>query len=120
MAATNFDLLGLGVSAGLIAHAGGGQANALQLTEAWNEIVTVATAADSVKLPPTGPSTANNVGPGVSISVTNAGANGLQVFATAPDTINGVATGTGIALPAGKTGIYWTSAAGKWYGGYLT
>lgn len=92
----------------LTAHAGGGQASALLLTAAINRVSTVANANDSVKLPP---STA-----GASITVINgAASNSMQVFGTSPDTVNDVATGTGVAQAAGKTAIYSCPVAGKWY-----
>jgi hypothetical protein len=40
---------------GLVAHAGGGQANGLILTSIFNRVITVGTAADSVVLPPATP-----------------------------------------------------------------
>lgn len=92
----------------LTAHAGGGQASALQLTAAINRVTTVASAADSVKLP--------LAVAGISITVINAAAsNSMQVFGTSPDTINGVATGTGVALVAGKTATFFTTIAGAWH-----
>jgi hypothetical protein len=95
----------------ITAHAGGGQASATQLTAMENNVTTVATAADSVKLPA---SVA-----GMCITVVNSGTNALQLFGSGSDTINGVASGTGVSLPAGKTGLYSCPAAGKWFGGYL-
>lgn len=85
---------------GVTAHSGGGQANATLLDYGVNEITTVAVANDSVKLPPA-------VG-GAVVFVRNSTANSAQVFgdATASDTINGVATGTGVALAAGKNAIF--------------
>lgn len=92
----------------LTAHAGGGQASALQLTASINRVTTVGTAADSVKLPISAP--------GLSVVVINAAAvNAMQVFGTSPDTINGVATGTGVSLAAGKTATYFCTVAGAWH-----
>ncbi len=91
----------------LTAHAGGGQANALPLTALMNRVTTVASAADSVLLPP---SVA-----GLTVTVTNASATAMQVFGTSPDTINGVATGTGVSLAAGKTANYCCYTAGAWH-----
>jgi Ca2+-binding RTX toxin-like protein len=78
--------------------AGGGQTSATALTTIFNEVVTaVATAADSVKLP--APSKVGQI-----VIVTNAHAsNSMQVFGAGTDTINGVATATGVAQAAGKT-----------------
>lgn len=95
------------VADGLTAHAGGGQVSALQLSASINTVSTVATAADSVKLP--------SAVPGLKITVTNASANSMQVFGVSPDTINGVATGTGVALAAGKTATYFSTVDGAWH-----
>jgi len=94
-----------------VAFAGGGQTNATQLSSRINRIGTVATAADSVKLPASAA--------GLWCVVMNTGANSLQLFGTSPDTINGVATGTGVPVAAGKVGIYFCSATGAWFGGTL-
>src|SRR5437899_4638723 len=76
----------------LTAFAGGGQASALKLNYRNARIATVATTGDSVALPPA-------VTPGLSLLLINAGANSMQVFGdnAAADTINGVATATGVA-----------------------
>lgn len=86
--------------AGLTAHAGGGQANATLLAYGVNEVSTVTNVNDSVKLPPA-------VG-GAVVFVANTAANSAQVFgdSTASDTINGVATGTGVALASGKNATF--------------
>lgn len=108
---TNFAVNGnlrRSVVTGLTAHAGGGQANALALTADFNQINTVTTTADSVKLPPSSP--------GLSITVDNQGANSLQVFGTTPDTINGAATGTGVAVAATKNAVFTCFVAGAWVG----
>lgn len=111
--APNFTVNPQGMVAGsaddnLTAHAGGGQAAALLLAKVVNRVSTVATAADSVKLPASSP--------GMQITIINdAAVNSMQVFGTNPDTINNVATGTGVAQAAGKTAIYSCPVAGKWY-----
>ena len=104
-------------SAPLTAFAGGGQANATLLPNGSNVVATVATAADSVKLPLSAP--------GAMITVVNTSANSMQVFGSGTDTINDVATATGVAQAAGKIAIYVcttggkiapdTPVAGKWY-----
>lgn len=99
------------VVVGFTAHAGGGQASALALTAAINSVDTVATAADSVALP--APSYA-----GQTITVINTTATSMQVFGAGTDTINAVATGTGVAQAAGKTAVYvaiTTGTAAKWF-----
>lgn len=92
---------------GLTAHAGGGQSSALALTKQVNRIATVATAADSVALP--------SASPGEFVIIVNDGANACQVFGAGSDTINDVATATGVSLAAGSTDVYVCPAAGKWY-----
>lgn len=92
----------------ITAFAGGGQTSAVLLTTTVNRVATVTTAADSVKLPV---SVA-----GMVIQVINgAGANSMQVFGSGTDTINDVATATGVAQAAGKAATYSCPVAGKWY-----
>jgi hypothetical protein len=97
---------------GITAFAGGGQSSATALTTVVNEVVTVGTAADSVKLP--APSKVGQM-----VIVINAHAsNAIQVFGSGTDTINGVATATGVSQAAGKTALYvaaTTGTAAKWY-----
>ena len=85
---------------GLVAHAGGAQANAVLLSGGYNEIATVATIADSVQLP--------LALYGTQVFVKNAGANAAQVFANSAgtDTINGTAGATGVSQAAGLGAIY--------------
>lgn len=97
------------VQVGLTAHAGGGQANATQLINGYNQVSTTVTAGDSVKLPPSAP--------GMSVDVRNAGAAAMQVFGSGTDTINGVAFGTGISQAAGTTALYICQTAGAWVQG---
>lgn len=93
---------------GITAYAGGGQTNATQLAAQTNHVTAVATAADSVKLPASAP--------GMSVTVINGHAsNSMQVFGAGTDTINDVATATGVAQAAGKTATYHCPVAGKWY-----
>ncbi len=91
---------------GLTAFAGGGQASALQLAATINRVSTVATLADSVKLPASAA--------GLMITVINASAKDMQVFGAGTDTINGVATATGILQPANSIAVYVCTAAGVW------
>lgn len=88
-------------SSGIVAFAGGGYANATRLTSHVNNIATVGTAADSVKLP--------QGFPGLEVWIRNAGANGAQVFTSRAGTINGtdsVATGVLQAAGANTALIY--------------
>lgn len=91
----------------LTAHAGGGQTNALQLTSELNRITTVATAGDSVMLPA--------AVQGLTILIDNAGANQMQVYGNGTDTINGVATATGVSQMAGSEVIYVCHGTGTWF-----
>ena len=97
-----------GAESGLTAHAGGTQAAALALSaEATiHQVATVASAADSVKLP------AANAGE-IHVLI-NSGANPMQVFGSGTDTINGVATATGISQMQNSVVIYHCYAAGLW------
>jgi hypothetical protein len=90
----------------LTAHAGGTQAAALPLTASINVVTTVATAADSVRLPASAP--------GMQITVTNNGANAMQVYGAGTDTINGIATATGVSQSVGSTVVYRSVVAGNW------
>lgn len=91
---------GQSVAVGIIAHAGGTQALATPLTAAINSIATCATAADSVALP--------QACSGAEVIVENLGAASCQVFGQAAtgDTINGVATATGVAVANAKRAIF--------------
>lgn len=92
----------------ITAFAGGGQASATALTGLINNVTVVATAADSVKLPASAA--------GLMVLVTNSdAADSMQVFGAGTDTINDVATATGVAQAAGKTALYICPVAGKWY-----
>lgn len=92
----------------LTAYAGGGQTNALQLTKGVNRISTVATAADSVKLPASVPGR-------IVFVINGAASNSMQVFGAGTDTVNDIATATGVAQAAGKSAVYICPVAGKWY-----
>ncbi|MFG1399843.1 hypothetical protein [Roseixanthobacter pseudopolyaromaticivorans] len=104
----DFSALTLSAKTGITAYAGGGQTNATQLTASINHVTVVASAADSVKLPKSAP--------GAICIVTNGdSADSMQVFGYGTDTINDVATATGVAQAAGKTAVYVCPVAGKWY-----
>jgi hypothetical protein len=92
----------------ITAYAGGGQASATLLAAQVNRIATVATAADSVKLPV-------SVAGMVVHVINGAASNSMQVFGSGTDTINDVATATGVAQAAGKSATYLCPVAGKWY-----
>jgi hypothetical protein len=97
------------VATGLTATPGGTQAAALALTKTINNVTTCATAADSVKLP--------LAALGARVVVRNSGAASMQVFGSGTDTINAVATATGVAVGAGKTAEFHcdkAAPAGNW------
>mgnify|MGYP000917482537 CR=1 FL=1 len=102
------------VNAAVTAFAGGGQASATALTSTANIVTTVASANDSVKLP--------LAKKGMKVLVHNGHAtNSMQVFGAGVDTINGVATGTGVAQAATKSALYYAvadgdgTAVGAWF-----
>lgn len=91
------DMLGSSVN-NITAFAGGGKASATPITGVNAVISVCATGADSVLLP---------LGyVGLTVVIQNAGAASAQVFGTNTDTIQGVATGTGVALANGATAMY--------------
>jgi hypothetical protein len=93
---------------GITATAGGGQANAFQLQADINEITTVASIGDSVMLPKVNRA-------GQAVMVINRAANAVQVFGYSGDTINDVATATGVSQMGGSVVIYVSTSGGKWY-----
>lgn len=97
----------VGGASGLTAHAGGMQASALALTAAINSVGTVATIADSVRLPVSAA--------GAIVVVINDAALSLQAFGAGTDTIDDVATATGVAVAGKSTSVFWCPVAGKWY-----
>lgn len=102
--------LGLSLETALTAAAGGGQAGALALSSSKviHNVATVATAADSVKLPAA-------TGSGRLHFVKNSAAvNSLQLFGASTETIDGVASATGVAIGAGKARLLVDLAAGAW------
>lgn len=97
----------------LTALAGGGQTGATQLNFGFNQVTVVATAADSVQLPP--------CVQGAAVYVTNDdGADAMTVYGKAgrTDTINGTAGATGVSQVAAAHALYFCvvpdAASGKW------
>lgn len=105
-------LFGVGaIETGLTAHAGGTQAAGLALdgSKTVHVVTVVGTDADSVLLPLA-------LGQGAVHWIHNAdAAQSLQVFGSGTDTINAVATATGVAVGAGKAAAFVDYAAGKWF-----
>lgn len=91
----------------ITAHAGGGQAAAFPITTQTARITTVATAGDSVALPPSTP--------GLEVLVINHGANAMQVYGLGTDQIDDQAAATGVSQMANSLVIYTCATAGNWY-----
>jgi len=89
------------------ARAGGGQALATQLTGQTARITVVATAGDSVMLPPSAA--------GLEILVINHGANSMQVYGAGTDLINDAATAVGVSQMAKSSVIFMCATTGNWY-----
>jgi hypothetical protein len=93
---------------GITAFAGGGQASAVLLTSMVNRVTTVATAADSVKLPVSAV--------GMSITIINAAAaNSMNLFPNTGESINALAANAAFAVAAGKTVTAYCANAGQWH-----
>ena len=98
----------MSASNGITALAGGGQANAITFTNQVNRVTTVATAADSVKLPPAVPGQ-------FPVFVVNAAAvNSMNVFPATGDAVNALAANAAFAMAANKTAIFVCAVAGIW------
>lgn len=91
---------------GITAYATGGQANATQLSATFNEVTTVATAGDSVKLMA---AAANAVQ-----IVKNDGAANLAVFPATGDTINDAAANQPVTLAPGSVVTFRAVNATNW------
>lgn len=99
-----------GIEAAVTAHSGGGQAAAFALsaTKSFHDVTVVAAGNDSVALP-----LATGSG-NLHLVKNSAAANSLQVFGSGTDTIDGIATGTGVAILAGKARWFIDDGAGTW------
>jgi len=92
---------------GITAYAGGGQANAVQLSKTFNRVTVVATAADSVKLP--------KAVAGASIVVFNKdSADSLNVFPSTGDAINALSANAAYALASTKGAMFVCCVNGTW------
>jgi hypothetical protein len=90
--------------------AGTNRATALQLSKEVNNVTTAA-ASTGVVLP---------VGViGMRITVFNGGANAMQVYASASETIDGVAGATGVPLTNAKRADFFFTAANTWVSAQL-
>ncbi len=92
----------------ITAKAGGVQATAtlLKSTTAYHHVTVCATAADAVALPP--------ARVGELHIVKNSGAASMQVFGSGIDTVDSVATATGVAQAAGDTVMYYCLTDGNY------
>lgn len=91
----------------ITATAGGGKTSAHQLSAVVSRVTVVATAGDSVKLPP------SKVGAEL-IVINSDAADPMQVYGNGTDTINSVATATGITQPSGTAWTYTCTTLGAW------
>jgi hypothetical protein len=93
----------------ITATAGGVQATAILLdaTKSVHNVTTVATAADAVRLPLA-------TGSGVQHLVNNSGSASMKVYGSGIDTIDAVATATGVNIGAGKVRLFVDITTGKW------
>lgn len=92
------------VNTGITAHAGGGQANAVELANGLNVVSTVATAADSVKL------TADID----KVQVVNSGAEELAIYPETGGAIDSFGTNGAYYLYPGSAQIFVRTAALTW------
>jgi hypothetical protein len=93
----------------ITAKAGGGQsgATALKGDVLYHEVTTVATAADSVALPAA-------IEGAMHFVKNSAAANSMQVFGSGTDTIDSVATATGVPQAAGEGVMYFCAVTGNY------
>jgi len=92
----------------LTAHSGGGQANGLLLTAAYNRVTTVAAGNDSVLLP------ASLAGLDM-VVINAASANSMNVFPAVGEIINALSANTAFAVAANKTCTFYCCTAGQWH-----
>jgi hypothetical protein len=99
-----------GIETGITAHAGGTQAAALALdaTKSFHNVTVSGTDADSVKLP-----AATGSGDIHWVKNSDAGQT-VQVYGSGTDTIDAVATATGVVVGVGKSRMFIDGAAGLW------
>ena len=96
MAGISFPQTVGGATTGITAYAGGGAANATQLTAGVNVVSTCATTADSVKLPLVG-------SVGSCVVVRNGGAAPCAVFPPTGGTVNGGSANAAFSVTNAKT-----------------
>lgn len=102
-----FEVLAEYTNGGLMAHAGGGQANAIQLGYGLNRVLTVASAGDSAKLP--------GAVPGTRCGVKNATAGtSMDVYPASGQSINLLSADTALAHAANTFKQFVCITAGIW------
>ena len=94
------------VNSALTATPGGGQADAALLSRELNAVLTVATAADSVKVPP--------AVPGLVCHIVNKSANPMDVFPSSGDFLDVAAVNIQASLAAGAKITYRAIDGGTW------
>ncbi len=90
----------------ITAFATGGQASATALTKEKNNITTVATAHDSVKLP--------TAVTGASITVKNSGASDLDIFPATGDSIDALAVNLAVTIAPGSVATFVAKSTDVW------
>ena len=106
-------LIGTNQEIGITAKSGGGQSGAYQLSAQQSRVDTAAAPGDSVALPKItlGTDGSNDPGQvGMVMFFRNNTSNAVQVFGVYPDTVNSVATGTGVSVPANKSAMFWSDS----------
>lgn len=91
---------------GITAHAGGAQASATALTVEINNISTVATAGDSVKLPA--------AVAGKHVYIKNSGATALDIFPASSDSIDALAVNLAVRIQPGASIHFYAKDAIVW------
>jgi hypothetical protein len=90
------------------AKAGGGQATAYPINFMTTRVTTVASAADSLRLPPSSG--------GLFLTVANAaGVNAMNVFPAAGESINALGANTAFSIAAGKACFFVATSKGQWH-----
>ncbi len=95
-----------GAQTGVTAGATQTQAGATAVTGPIINVSTVATAGHGIRLPA---ALAGRV-----LYVANPTANSVQIYGAGTDTINAVATATGVAQAAGKHAVFFCAVDGTW------
>lgn len=98
----------LAVGDNITATAGGGQANAVPISNMTTRVTVVGSAADSIKLPASSG--------GLFLTVANAAAvNSMNVFPLLGEQINALGANVAFAVPAGKACFFVATSKGQWH-----